>query len=145
MSKKQPSPQTKQELMDYIDKIIEGPHDYDTSAEAMSQAAIAAFNFTAYTLGVTGFQAGWAEMRFIQEMRDLELPFMILDSSRLLYPQYNLHNQAEEFIQESQEAVAIEAKRLLEINEGASKQVRERWEDLADWYDNVFLKKEEEQ
>lgn len=87
---------TKEELIDYIDKLVEQEHNYGTCVYAMSMAAVAAFNYVASKLIVTGFQASCAELDILRRIRNLEGSFMITDASKLLYPQYDVRGDLNE-------------------------------------------------
>lgn len=84
---KAPSPKSLTELSDYINSLVERPHDYGTCVYAMSLAATATFNYVAGKLGVTGFQASCADLDILRRTRGLEMG-CILDYEKLLYPQY---------------------------------------------------------
>ena len=80
--------ETMDELKEFIGSVTtERTHDYNTSALAMSLAAVAAFRFVAGLLGTTGFQAGCADLDFLRRTRGLKGPFRILDYENLLFPQ----------------------------------------------------------
>lgn len=81
------TPNTVFELAGYIDTLVNQEHDYNTCPYAMSMAAVAAFNFVAHKLGVTGFQASCADLDILRRLRRLEC-FSIVDMGNLLYPQY---------------------------------------------------------
>lgn len=135
----EPWPKTEEELLEVIQKALKGPYDYNTSAEAPVEAALAAFNYVASEVGLTGFQAGWGQMQFIKRSRGLKHPFMLLDSSLMLYPQYNLSNDVNEFMAKSKPHIAKEAKKNLEEKGGrAHPNVLAHWEELANWYDNEY-------
>lgn len=85
---KVPYIKTMEELNGYIDQLVQRPHDYGTCVYAMSMAAVAAFNYVAGQLGVSGFQASCAEMDILRRTRSLEMGFSIIDWSNVLYPQY---------------------------------------------------------
>jgi hypothetical protein len=82
-----PSLKTPEELLAYIAGLVERPHDYGTCVHAMSMAAVAAYNFVAHKLGVTGFQASCADMDILRRTRGLTMG-RVLDYGHLLYPQY---------------------------------------------------------
>ncbi|MER2060463.1 MAG: hypothetical protein ABTA16_16705 [Niallia sp.] len=79
-------PKSLEEFIEYVKEIESQPHSYNTIAEALTDTTLAFFNYFASKHGMTGFQASWAEMNFIRKSRGLEAPFMIVDSSKLLYP-----------------------------------------------------------
>lgn len=78
------------ELSDYIESLVAKQHDYGTCVYAMSMAATAAFNYVARQLGVTGFQASCADMDVLRRTRRIKGPFMLVDSDKMLYPQYSI-------------------------------------------------------
>lgn len=125
-----PCPKTADELAAYIAGLCDRPHDYGTCAYAMSLAAVAAFHYVAHRLGTTGFQASCADMDFLRRTRHLEHGFMLVDASRLLYPQYDLLAEVRRFLSSRLEDLKDEARKLLATNEGASA-VRKRWSEIA--------------
>lgn len=84
---KVPWPNDEEELIKYIHSLVERPHDYGTCVYAMSMAAVAAYNYVAQELGVTGFQASMADLDILRRTRGWEWG-KILDYDQLLYPQY---------------------------------------------------------
>lgn len=128
-----PWPKTKEELMSIIDVELKKEHDYSTAAESPAIVAVAAFNFVATQLGITGFQAGWGELRFIQMSKGYEY-FILLNLDDCLYPQYDLHQKLEEF-RTSKKAKAYlkdKAKELLKNEqEWTLSEVKAHWEKLA--------------
>ncbi len=90
---------THDELMAYITGLVEREHDYWTSCYAMSMAAIAAFNYVAGVLGTTGFQTSFADLDIIRRTRRLDGPFMLIDGSNLLYPQYDVLGSVAEWME----------------------------------------------
>lgn len=128
----EPWPKSKKNLIEYIDQQIHPRHghDYNSAPDAAANAALAAFNYVATELGMTGFQAGYAQMQFIKTSRHIEGPFMILDATQMLYPQYDPHNQVQEFLEECKPALGEIAKKKLE--EGpAHPSVEKRWREYA--------------
>lgn len=87
---KVPTPHSGKELSEYIAGLVKQPHDYGTCVYAMSMAAVAAFNYVASELGVTGFQASCADMDILRRTRSLDGPFMLIKGEDALYPQYDL-------------------------------------------------------
>ncbi len=84
---KVPTFDTEIELMNYIKSLETQEHDYGTCVYAMSMAATAAFNYMARKLGVTGFQAGCADLDILRRTRNLESGFKILNYENVFYPQ----------------------------------------------------------
>lgn len=127
-----PTPSSHFELAGYVDALVNRPHDYGTCCYAMSMAAIAAFNYVASKLGVTGFQESCADLDIIRRTRGLKHGFMILNGNDVLYPQYDLVEKAAEFVAERRKALAGEAKKLLkESGKYAAESVRNHWQELA--------------
>lgn len=119
------------ELNDYIKNLVDQEHDYGTRVYAMSMAATAAFNYVANQLGVTGFQSSIADLDILRRTRRMEGPFMLIDGDKMLYPQYDLHRQLDEALEEWEPWAAKEAKKKLEEDDYAHPDVKKHWEDLA--------------
>ncbi len=133
---KDPWPQTREDLIEYMDSLTEREHDYGTSAYAMSLAAVAAFNYVSHKLGATGFQAGCAQMNFLRRECHMKYGFQILDYRHLLYPQYlnsGHFPSHEQLLMENRVELARAARELLasEEHEIASPEVRAHWEYVA--------------
>lgn len=128
-----PWPRNERQLTEYIASIVDRQHDYGTCVYAMSLAAIAAFNYVAGRLGVTGFQSSCADMDIIRRTRRIEGPFMLVDVSKALYPQCAPVNKVSEFMQSDDVRKWLReeaAKKLLE-NPGANAEVIEHWNRMA--------------
>jgi hypothetical protein len=126
-----PWPETMEDLTAFIKTLVDRPHDYGTCVYAMSLAATATYHHVAKVLGVTGFQASCADMDILRRTRHLEGPFILLNAEDMLYPQYDLHERLEEFIQQSRPWAAEEARKKLIDSPSAAERVRERWEEMA--------------
>lgn len=132
-----PWPASIDELTAYITSLAKRPHDYGTCVYAASMAAVAAFYYVLGTLGMTGFQAGCAEMDFIRRTRRLKHGFRILDLGNLLYPQ---NCNAEHFPswedclrnKDVAAALAKAARKNLDENPHAAPEVRNHWGFLVD-------------
>jgi hypothetical protein len=129
-------PKSKEELDAFLDELTSEQHDYNTSALAMAEAALAAFNYIGSTLGCTGFQASCADLAFISKTRHMDGPFALLDGSQLLYPQYDLAARVAEYLKEWPPQLAEKARELIakdDLHAGlkAHPDVRARWEELA--------------
>src|SRR5512141_507260 len=110
---KVPSIPTLEDLTEYIDSLVERPHEYGTCVYAMSMAATAAFHYVAGKLGVTGFQASCAALDVIRRTRGWEGPFLLLNAEDALYPQYDLHKRLAESMHDWREWLAEEARNKL--------------------------------
>lgn len=131
-----PTPKTLEELTAYLETLVERPHDYGTCVYAMSHAAVAAFNFVAGRLGVTGFQASVADLDVLRWTRGLERG-AIADYKKLLYPQcLDEFRSARELLvdPEIRPWLAKKARELLADRcEYTSSEVARHWKMLADW------------
>lgn len=127
-----PSANTIGELSDYIESIVQQEHDYGTCVYAMSMAATAAFNYVARRLGVTGFQASCADLDVLRRTRRIKGPFMVVNSDKMLYPQYSIERDVREAMNEWMPWAADEARKLLdERSENASPKVIKHWKMLV--------------
>lgn len=126
-------PKTKEELIQYIDSLVNRPHDYGTCIYAMSMAAVAAFYYVSGQLDVTGFQASCADMDILRRTRNFKWG-KILNYENLLYPQYC--NDPEEFpsaqflIEQNKEELSKRAKEKL-ADGTLNDAVKNHWEYLA--------------
>jgi hypothetical protein len=128
-----PTPNTLDELNDYITSLTEKKHDYGTSAYAVSLAATATFNYMARMLGITGFQAGCADLDIIRRTRNMDCPFAIFSANDMLYPQYDLPKKLQDLLMQWTPWAAEQAKRLYdERDEFVHPDVLERWKKLAE-------------
>lgn len=122
---------------EFVDRMMHlelTSHDYNTSAEAVVEAAVLAFNIMASSMGLTGFQGGWAALTAYCEEMSLTCPVMMLKAEDLLYPQYNVPGRVQEWIDESREWCAEQAQAKLDAAKDDSlvhPAVRKRWMDLA--------------
>lgn len=128
---KSPWPYTKEQLVEYVESLVNRKHDYGTSAYAMSLAAAAAFNYVARQLGTTGFQASCADLDFIRRSRSIKGPFGIIQAADALYPQYDLRGKVEEWLKEWEPWLREEAEKNLRRSGTAHPRVVEHWKSLA--------------
>lgn len=128
------SPKTIEELANYIKTLVEQKHDYGTCVYAMSHAAVAAFNYVAFELGVTGFQASCADLDILRHTRNLKHG-RVLDFGDLLYPQYEdrFNISFQSLIDENIDWLAQEAqRRLSKATEHTHRDVLDHWRMLVD-------------
>ena len=85
---KVPAFDNEKELADFIQEMIKNGNSYNNAPYAMALSAYAAFDYVARKLGVTGFQASYADLHFLKLTRKMEDGFQILNYSLLLYPQF---------------------------------------------------------
>lgn len=114
---KAPWPDTEEELIAYVREMLAWPEGatepgegYGRAAYAVAYAALATFNYTAGRLGITGYQAGCAELEILAQTRGMKNGFLVLDADKLLYPQYDLLEQARGWIEETRTRMAETAK-----------------------------------
>ena len=125
-------PNSWEELTEYVNELESRPHDYSSIADALTKATVAMFNYFACKHGMTGFQASWAELQFLKTTRGMEAPFAIIDGSKLLYPQYDIHADINKWIEEwKPELGKIAQKKLEEDNSFAHPEVIKRWQELS--------------
>ena len=117
-------------LAHYVHDLVDRPHEYGTCVYAMSMAAVAAFNYVADQLGVTGFQASCADMDILRRTRRMER-FTVVDLSNALYPQYDLHARLQESLDGIKPWLKEEAQRLLDSEKQAAPRVIDHWRKLA--------------
>lgn len=129
-----PHPKTIEELMAFVQSMVEGQHDYGTCVYAMSLSAVAAFNYVASQLGVTGFQASCADMDILARTRGWEWG-RLLNYENLLYPQYcdeRHFPSAARLIEEHKAELAKRARKKIEENHSsAHPEVLAHWNYLA--------------
>lgn len=113
-------PKSMKELSAFIDALAERQHDYGTCVYAMSLAAVSAFHYVAWKLGVTGFQASCADLDVLKRTRHLEGPFMILDASKMLYPQYDLRGDVDEFLSKDTTAAWLKEQAIKKLDDSAN-------------------------
>jgi len=129
-------PRSLQELENIIEDLTEREHDYGTCVYAMSIVAVAAFNYVAAKLGCTGFQAGCADLDIICRTRDLKHGFMIIDYSKLLYPQYCNEEHfpsMNDFLEANLDRLGAEAEKLLKENHETPvhPDIEQHWKNLV--------------
>ena len=132
---KVPWPKTQDELMEYIQSLVEREHDYGTCVYAMSMAAVAAYYYVAHKLGVTGFQASCADLDILRRTRDMKHGFRIIDYEKLLYPQYLTPDHfpsVDQLLKDNIDWLSEEAKRLLDESPNAHPDVKGHWKRLAE-------------
>lgn len=129
-----PCPKTIEELAAFVDSMVGGQHDYGTCVYAMSLSAVAAFNFVASRLGVTGFQASCADMDILARTRGWKWG-RVLDYENLLYPQYcdsDHFPSAAELIEQNKDELAKRARvKLKESSGNAHPNVLAHWNYLS--------------
>lgn len=128
---KSPWPYTKEQLVEYVESLVNRQHDYGTAAYAMSLAAVAAFNYVAHMLGTTGFQSSCADLDILRRTRHLDGPFMLIKAGDALYPQYDLPGKLAEAMGEWRPWLKEQAEKKLAETEHAHPAVLAHWRTLA--------------
>jgi hypothetical protein len=129
------------DLTKFITSMEKEGRLYETAPYAMALASYATFMYMADKLGVTGFQASWADMQFLSRTRGMEDGFRILDYSNLLYPQYEneFDLSMDKLIEENIEHLRPKAIKLLEKDKNddgtynAHEDIVAHWERIANW------------
>ena len=124
-------PETAAQLADLIESLTvfdyaDGGEGYERSADALWRAALAAFEYVARQLGVTGWQASWAALRFYREAMHVDGPFIVIRAHDALYPQYDLPERLAAFLAKQQPWLAEQAAEKLaefETRQGADQTV----------------------
>lgn len=93
---------TLKELTTKIETLNSNDLDYGTSAKAAEDIAYDAFCIAADKLGLTGFQASWIALQLLKRINGIKGPVIYFNGKDLCYPQYNLHNKLDEWINECQ-------------------------------------------
>lgn len=157
MTEKESSPKNQKELLAYIRKVLKGIPDvtdadmknvfslapnkkvkakvdlaYNRSAEAMELIAAAAFRYASHKVGASGFQAGWAALRFYGDVMLIKGPVGILKAEDYLYPQYDIHGKAQEFYEHWLPWLREEAAKRLKDGSHMHPRVREHMKRLEE-------------
>jgi hypothetical protein len=133
-------PANSAELADLIESLtvfdwVDGADGYEKSADAMWQAALAAFEYVARKVGATGFQASWSALRFYGEAMNVRGPFMVVKIEDALYPQYDLPGRLAAYIEENRgwlREQAVEKLAGIERDSLVHPNVEAHWRRLAE-------------
>ena len=128
---KVPWVRTEEQLAEYVESLVNRPHEYGTCCYALSMAAEAAFNYVAHKLGVTGFQSSIAGLDFIRRTRLMKGPFMLIKAEDALYPQYNLFDKLTDAMKKWEPWLKEEAQKKLTDTDHAHPDVIAHWQRLA--------------
>lgn len=128
-----PTPNNLNDLSAFIEEVVGQDHEYGTCVYAMSLAAVAAYNYVASRLGVTGFQASCADLDILRRTRNIEGPFMLLDLNDCLYPNRDYAARLDEFIGKNELWLRLQARKKLAESRGnkVNPQVMAHWIFLA--------------
>jgi hypothetical protein len=140
---KVPTFDTIEELSNYVSELVSQDHDYGTCCYAMSMSAVAAFNFVARRLSVTGFQTSSADLDILRRTRNMER-FQVIDLSKLLYPQYaDNFKDFNKTIADNSEWLSKKAAELIVKSPNAHPSVLSHWRFLASLHSNAGQENEE--
>jgi len=128
---KVPWPITKEQLMEYIESLVNRQHDYGTCVYAMSMAATAAFYYISNQLGASGFQASCADLDIVRRTRNIDGPFMIVKGEDALYPQYDLYRNLSESLEKWKPWLKEKSCQKISENPDAHPEVIAHWKKLA--------------
>jgi hypothetical protein len=121
-------------LSDYLSKLFDRKHNYNTIAEAFKAGLTACFRaMLNHNNGdITGFQAGWILNKFFDEQKNLEF-FKIVDYSNMLYPQYE-ENFDKTITKETWKFLQNKADYMLRDQDfhGVNPDVMEHWRKIAE-------------
>jgi hypothetical protein len=127
-----PWPKTTKQLIQYIESLTKRNQEYGTCVYSMSMAAVAAFNYVAGQLGVTGFQSSCADLDIIRRTRRMKGPFMLIKCEDALYPQYDIPSKISEAMEEWKPWLKEQAAvKLAEASGYTHHDVIAHWEKLA--------------
>lgn len=118
-------------IADFILKLMNRPHDYDTCCYDTAAVAVAAASLLAGSIGITGFQAGAVMWEFMEQFNHVEFPARLLEMKDLMYPQYerkftSIKEEVWEWLQkECEESLADKDKGFVHP------EVRKHWESIA--------------
>jgi hypothetical protein len=123
-----------EDLANQIQEIVSKSYSYEDAPNALAEAALLAFNFVASELGVSGYQASYADMVFLSKSRRIKGPFAIVKADDMLYPQYDILKDVQKHLDNWSSWVAEEATRRLEGSANLyspSSTVIDHWKKLA--------------
>ena len=126
-----PTPDSVEELAQYVESLVDRNHCYGTCVYAMSLAATAAFNFVVRRLGATGFQASCADLDILRRTRRLDGPFILIKAENDLYPQYDNVADLRAAREKWRPWVIEQAKKKLAESSDAHPDVLAHWRRLA--------------
>ena len=122
---------TTDELVEYINSLTDREHDGGTIPYAMSMAAMAAFYYVSRKLKASIMQGSVAGRDLIRRQRQIEGPFILIDSADMMFPGSDPHKKLADAMKIWRTWIAGEAKRLLKEQPKASPVAKAHWERLA--------------
>lgn len=128
-------PDTDEDLRRIVNGLASRNHEYGTCPYAMSIAALSAFYLVAKRLGVSAFQASFADMDFLRRSRGYKSGFSIVDWDKVLYPQYVENSDhwptPQSILAKDRAGFAEKARKLLADSDRGVPEVRAHWEKIA--------------
>lgn len=130
-------PKTENELIAAIRAALKNGTGYEGSANALVEITLCAYRYACDQLGVSAFQASWADLNIMTKARGIDGPWGINTADKMLYPQYDLRAHLNElmngeWLEWAREQAKEKLARADEENDPyLSPAVRARWEHLA--------------
>lgn len=124
-------------LQDYLQRLMNKGHTYESICETMVSGMMAAFsamNNDDHNGGITGFQASWIGLKVMQKINypSNKVGLRVLDFDKLLFPQYQDHFD-KTISKETWEALQQQAKEnLVERDNYVSGTVKAHWQSIVD-------------
>ena len=111
--------------------LLKKEHDYTSAMKVTARLTYEFFDYVASKLGLSGFQASWAQLEFLKLARHYEHGFMIVDFGNVLYPQY-YHDRkhfpsAKQILMDNLDYFKKQAEKLLKERPCAHPEVRKHW------------------
>lgn len=100
-----PVPRTLFQLARYLGRLLWMRHNRATAIHAVSAAAAATFLHMAYRYGLTGFEAGHADLEILRRTRDIQGPCMLVTLEDDLFPHNRIRTKVSRWL-DSKEARA---------------------------------------
>lgn len=139
-----PTPNTIEELNEYIASLEALEPDYGIAVYVVSLSSAATFNYLARKHGITGFQASCADLDILRRTRHLDCPAMLIKADDMLYPQYDMYAKLTEFMTDSMPWAARRATELLARPlDGVHPSVLARWREIAAAKDSLPIFKKD--
>jgi len=125
--------QSPEDLLEYIDSLINREHSYGTQIYAASMAAYATYLYVSQQVNLSGLQKSLADLDFIRRTRGLTSPFIILQAALLLESPDGIEQMIEKQLPEWLKWAAKAARlRLAGYREAAiDPKLWEHWKRLA--------------
>ena len=126
-------PEDLEDLTQYITDMIEASNvSYASVVYGIAKVALAAKNYAATQMGASGYQASASDLVTFAKSRNLEAPFGIVNANDMLYPQYNILETVQGWIDGWREWAAEAALEKIKDRElTPADEVLQHWINLA--------------